>query len=187
MGGAWRGRAITAVGPYAAGALAVGTSMMTHATPFDTAVLLAEGAAISLLCGAVRTSRERERAHALGEAEARRCEAAARAAEAEAPTRSPRRPGAAQKSAVRRAGAALENARTFRESEEANRAKDEFLATISHELRTPLNAILGWTTMLRRKPDVDAKTALETIERNARAQMRLIEDVLDVSRGSPAS
>ena len=81
-----------------------------------------------------------------------------------------------------RASVALENARTFRESEEANRVKDEFLATISHELRTPLNAILGWTTMLRRKPDVDAKKALDTIERNARAQMRLIEDVLDVSR-----
>ena len=81
-----------------------------------------------------------------------------------------------------RANAAVENARTLRESREANRVKDEFLATISHELRTPLNAILGWTTMLRRKPDVDAKKALYTIERNARAQMRLIEDVLDVSR-----
>ncbi len=81
-----------------------------------------------------------------------------------------------------RASAALENARTFRESQEANRVKDEFLATISHELRTPLNAILGWTTMMRRKPDVDAKKALDTIERNARAQMRLVEDVLDVSR-----
>jgi signal transduction histidine kinase/ActR/RegA family two-component response regulator len=81
-----------------------------------------------------------------------------------------------------RASAALDNARTFHESQDANRAKDEFLATISHELRTPLNAILGWTTMLRRKPDVDAKKALDTIERNARAQMRLIEDVLDVSR-----
>jgi PAS domain S-box-containing protein len=86
------------------------------------------------------------------------------------------------KELAHRASAALENARTFHESQEANRAKDEFLATISHELRTPLNAILGWTTMLRRKPDVDAKKALDTIERNARAQMRLIEDVLDVSR-----
>jgi PAS domain S-box-containing protein len=86
------------------------------------------------------------------------------------------------KELAHRASAALENARTFLESQEANRAKDEFLATISHELRTPLNAILGWTTMLRRKPDVDATKALDTIERNARAQMRLIEDVLDVSR-----
>jgi PAS domain S-box-containing protein len=86
------------------------------------------------------------------------------------------------KELAHRASAALENTRTFLESQEANRAKDEFLATISHELRTPLNAILGWTTMLRRKPDVDPKKALDTIERNARAQMRLIEDVLDVSR-----
>jgi PAS domain S-box-containing protein len=86
------------------------------------------------------------------------------------------------KELAHRASAALENTRILLESQEANRAKDEFLATISHELRTPLNAILGWTTMLRRKPDVDAKKALDTIERNARAQMRLIEDVLDVSR-----
>lgn len=183
MGGAWRGRAITAVGPYAAGALAVGTSMMTHATPFDTAVLLAEGAAISLLCGAVRTSRERERAHALGEAEARRCEVAARAAEAEA-RRVAEEARSSAEEAVRRAGAAFERAQTFREAQEVGRLKDEFLATVSHELRTPLNAILGWTTMLRRKPDVDTRKALDTIERNARSQMRLVEDVLDVSRAA---
>jgi CheY-like chemotaxis protein len=62
--------------------------------------------------------------------------------------------------------------------------KDEFLATVSHELRTPLNAILGWTVMLRSgrlKPDKAAE-ALETIERSARAQNRLVEDLLDVSR-----
>jgi PAS domain S-box-containing protein len=67
---------------------------------------------------------------------------------------------------------------------EANRIKDEFLATLSHELRTPLNAILGWTALMRQ--GVLAGDALDkamgTIERNARAQARLVEDLLDVSR-----
>ncbi len=69
-------------------------------------------------------------------------------------------------------------------AEAANRAKDEFLATLSHELRTPLNAMVGWTHMLRsRTLSADkAQKALETIERNARAQAELIEDILDVSR-----
>jgi PAS domain S-box-containing protein len=69
--------------------------------------------------------------------------------------------------------------------EEANRSKDEFLATVSHELRTPLNAILGWTRMVRTGAIGDAEKvqrALETIERNARAQTQLVEDILDVSR-----
>ncbi len=70
------------------------------------------------------------------------------------------------------------------EAEELSRLKDEFLATMSHELRTPLNAIFGWITLLRTRR-LDGPTeerALETIERNARAQKRLIEDLLDVSR-----
>jgi PAS domain S-box-containing protein len=70
------------------------------------------------------------------------------------------------------------------EAEEANRLKDEFLATASHELRTPLTAIVGWTRMLR-TGGLDGKTAaaaLETIERNADAQTKLIEDLLDISR-----
>jgi len=70
------------------------------------------------------------------------------------------------------------------EAEELSRLKDEFLATMSHELRTPLNAIFGWITLLR-TGRLDAPTeerALETIERNARSQKRLIEDLLDVSR-----
>ena len=71
-----------------------------------------------------------------------------------------------------------------RESEVANRTKDEFLASVSHELRTPLNAILGWARMLRsgmiETPKVEH--ALEIIERNAQAQKELIEDILDVSR-----
>ncbi len=71
-----------------------------------------------------------------------------------------------------------------RQAEEANRTKDEFLATLSHELRTPLNAILGWVQVLRTgklDPAAGAK-ALETIERNARSQAQLIADLLDVSR-----
>lgn len=66
----------------------------------------------------------------------------------------------------------------------ANRLKDEFLATVSHELRTPLNAMLGWATMLRSKQldETTTSRAIETIERNARAQNQLIDDLLDVSR-----
>jgi PAS domain S-box-containing protein len=70
------------------------------------------------------------------------------------------------------------------QAEIANRTKDEFLATVSHELRTPLNAILGWTRMLR-SGAVEPKSlarVLETIERNARVQTQLVEDILDVSR-----
>ena len=73
----------------------------------------------------------------------------------------------------RRAGLAIENARLFREAQEANRLKDEFLATLSHELRTPLNAIVGWTEVLRQ--DLG-------IHRNAQAQAQLVSDLLDVSR-----
>ncbi|MEG4343701.1 response regulator [Microcoleus sp. A003_D6] len=70
------------------------------------------------------------------------------------------------------------------EAERANQMKDEFLAILSHELRTPLNAILGWSRLLRAKT-FDQQTinkALETIERNAKSQSQLIEDILDVSR-----
>jgi len=75
-----------------------------------------------------------------------------------------------------------QSART--EAEEANRLKDEFLATLSHELRTPLTAILGWLSMLRsgRLDPETSKHALETVERNAEAQAQLIEDLVDVSR-----
>jgi len=70
------------------------------------------------------------------------------------------------------------------ELSQANRMKDEFLATLSHELRSPLNAILGWARLLgNRKFDaVTSARAIETIERNARSQLQLIEDLLDVSR-----
>ncbi len=71
-----------------------------------------------------------------------------------------------------------------KQAEEANRTKDEFLATLSHELRTPLNAILGWVQVLRsgKLDPAAAVRALETIERNSRAQAQLIADLLDVSR-----
>jgi signal transduction histidine kinase/CheY-like chemotaxis protein len=98
---------------------------------------------------------------------------------------------------ARRAAMAIDNALALREveasrskeqrlrsdAEIASRAKDEFLAMVSHELRTPLNAILGWAVMLRRRsPSAESDRALAIIERNAQAQAKLIEDVLDVSR-----
>jgi len=68
-------------------------------------------------------------------------------------------------------------------AEEANRLKDEFLSTVSHELRTPLNAILGWTWLLvgGRLDEGGNRRAVQTIERNARAQSQIIDDLLDVS------
>lgn len=98
---------------------------------------------------------------------------------------------------ARRAALAIENAMALKEAETArikqeslradaeiaSRAKDEFLAIVSHELRTPLNAILGWAVMLQNEgPRDDFKRGLGVIERNARTQAKLIDDVLDVSR-----
>jgi signal transduction histidine kinase len=89
------------------------------------------------------------------------------------------------------ASVAVENTRLYQaqqlartQAESANRIKDEFLAVLSHELRSPLNPILGWTRLLRsRKLDEKATAhALATIERNAKLQTQLIEDLLDVSR-----
>lgn len=71
------------------------------------------------------------------------------------------------------------------EAERASRLKDDFLATLSHELRTPLNAILGWAQVLKRagtRSDVDFAHGMDAIERNARVQTQLIEDLLDMSR-----
>src|SRR5262245_9845731 len=70
------------------------------------------------------------------------------------------------------------------EAERANRSKDEFIATVSHELRSPLNAILGWTTALRRSRHDEQilDRGLEVVERSARMQSKLIEDLMDTAR-----
>src|SRR5688572_6793621 len=91
---------------------------------------------------------------------------------------------AAQRAAEER-NQLLESERSARsEAERANTMKDEFLATLSHELRTPLSAILGWSQVLQLRTMNQAalQRGLETIERNARVQTQLIEDLLDMSR-----
>jgi signal transduction histidine kinase/DNA-binding NarL/FixJ family response regulator len=79
---------------------------------------------------------------------------------------------------------ALDNAQLYRAAQQASRTKDEFLAVVSHELRTPLNAILGWAQLLNRAGMDEPSFAqgMSAIERNARSQARIIDDVLDVSR-----
>src|SRR2546421_280615 len=97
----------------------------------------------------------------------------------------------AMKMAATLAAVAIENLRLLQfesrareAAEESNRLKDEFLATLSHELRTPLTAILGWASMLRdgRLDERGSRAALEIIERNARTQQQIVDDILDVSR-----
>jgi PAS domain S-box-containing protein len=85
---------------------------------------------------------------------------------------------------AQRTAMAVENAQLYHKAQEASNAKDQFLAVVSHELRTPLNSMLGWARLLREgKLDQSSATrAVETIERNARAQAQLIEDILDISR-----
>lgn len=91
---------------------------------------------------------------------------------------------ARQSAEEERAASLVRERAARRHAEEADRLKDEFLATLSHELRTPLTSILGWASMIR-NGEVEGSgvaRAIETIERNARSQARLIDDLLDVSR-----
>jgi len=90
----------------------------------------------------------------------------------------------AQQALAEREGLLNREQAALRESEQANRAKDEFLSMLSHEIRTPLNAILGWTRLMTTgKLDRETLlTAINTIDRNAKSQARLIDDMLDVSR-----
>ncbi|MEH2243686.1 sensor histidine kinase [Nostoc sp.] len=85
---------------------------------------------------------------------------------------------------AQQAAFAIENAQLYREAQDANRIKDEFLAIVSHELRTPLNSMLGWVQLIRNRKLDEAITfnGLEIIERNAKLQSKLIEDILDISR-----
>jgi signal transduction histidine kinase len=83
-----------------------------------------------------------------------------------------------------RAAMAIDNARLYEAAQQANQVKDEFLAVVSHELRTPLNTILGWSTMLlsAEHSGPTLRKGLETIERNARTQAQLVDDLLNFAR-----
>jgi len=83
-----------------------------------------------------------------------------------------------------RAAIAIDNAMLYSKEQEANRVKDEFLATVSHELRTPLTPILGAIFKLKakRRDDAELMAVLDMIERNAKTQSRIVEDLLDISR-----
>jgi len=85
---------------------------------------------------------------------------------------------------ARRCALAVDNARLFREAQDSSRLKDEFLATVSHELRTPLTPLIGWLDLLRgdNLSGTDRKLGLDTIERNVRKLLSLVDDMLDVSR-----
>ena len=85
---------------------------------------------------------------------------------------------------ARRAALAVDNARLYRDAQEANRAKDEFLANLSHELRTPMTAIIGWAHLLELGgvEGAEVEVGLSTIRQSAQAQARLIDELLDVSR-----
>jgi signal transduction histidine kinase/CheY-like chemotaxis protein len=128
--------------------------------------LLLAAALATSLAALARDRAARRRAEAEREASRRSAEETVRAAEAE------------------RARAAEAELHARLETEAAERAKDEFVATISHELRTPLSAVLGWARLLRLGGLDAARTAraIEVIERSASAQAQIVDDLLDVSR-----
>ena len=112
----------------------------------------------------------------------RESEQALRAAHAELDRRVQERTIALEEVNQRLRVEVAERQRAETEAKEANRLKDDFLGTLSHELRTPLNVIFGWSRILRmRQLDRETAHAVEVIERNVAAQLRLIEDVFDVS------
>jgi signal transduction histidine kinase len=84
---------------------------------------------------------------------------------------------------ARRAALAIDNARLYSRAQQANRAKDEFLATLSHELRTPLTPVIGWVHMMRsgHLDEAGVEQGLEVIDKNAQALLRLINDLLDMT------
>jgi PAS domain S-box-containing protein len=85
---------------------------------------------------------------------------------------------------ARRAAVAVDNSRLYSQAQEANRAKDEFLANLSHELRTPMTAIVGWSHLLQitELDAADMRVGIDTIRQSAQAQSKMIDDLLDVSR-----
>ena len=91
---------------------------------------------------------------------------------------------AVAESLAARASLAIENARLYREAQQANQLKDQFIATLSHELRTPLNALLGWSRMLSDGilDEATKAKALQAIQRNAHTQAQLVGDILELSR-----
>lgn len=155
-GGLWPGVLVTLLGAAAVGTLWPIGSALSAISVLSMLLYLFNGVAISGLTEFLHRARRRE--NELHEVAER------------------------HKAEVERLLRREHEARTTAES--ANRAKDDFLATLSHELRTPLNVILGWVSVLRRAPldEAQLRHAIEVIARNAQMQVHLVNDLLDVSR-----
>ncbi len=150
----------------------------SSSAPLHFLLVLIPAVAAAALVGALRTARQRAR-----EAEGELAGGRRRLADAEAALAAAEHRLLAERGELERHFQAARAASV--EAAEASRMKDEFLATVSHELRTPLNAILGWAQVLQSlAPEGPEKLrhGLATIERNAKLQAQLIDDLLDVSR-----